>query len=148
VWLNLVPLLSLDWQFITVVRVAESLRNEFRDRRLRGGGDYGKGIGLAYPILGLLGIIPFVGVLFSLGSLGCFIMYWVKIAGLSGKLAAPPDDYDEDRDDEDDRPRRRSRRAEDDRPRRAKKRDDDWRAARLTASRSSRGWRTSRPGSL
>jgi len=32
------------------------------------------------------GIIPFLGVLCSLGALVCWIMYWLKIAGFSKKL--------------------------------------------------------------
>src|SRR5262245_49376745 len=61
VWLNLVPLLNIVWQFITVLRVAESLENEFRDRDLHRGEDYGKGVGLASCILALFGWIPFLG---------------------------------------------------------------------------------------
>jgi len=131
VWLNLIPLFNLVWQFITVLRVSESLRNEFESRGRRRAGDYGKGVGLAYCILGLLGIIPLIGPLFSLAGLVCFIMYWVKVAGFSGELARSG--AGDDLDDEYDRPRR-SRRdeadegdgEEEERPRRAKKRDDNW----------------------
>src|SRR5262245_53392229 len=39
VWLNLIPLFSIVWIFITVLRIAESLDNEYYDRGLRGDGD-------------------------------------------------------------------------------------------------------------
>lgn len=132
VWLNLVPCLNVVWQFLTVIWVADSLDREFRDRRLRGDGDYGKGIGLASCVLNLLGNIPYIGLLFGLAGLVCFVVYWVKIAGLSRQLAEddaggydddrPGRDRDDDRyDDEyDDRPRGRDRDDgyDDDRPRR------------------------------
>ena len=132
VWLNLIPCLNLVWSFLTVTRVADSLDREFRDRRLRTEGDYGRGIGITACVLNLVGGIPYIGVLFALGGLVCFIIYWVKIAGYSKQLA---DDEGYDRDDDyDDRPRKRSVRddryeddeyEEDDRPRRRSVRDDD-----------------------
>ena len=123
VWLNLVPCLNVVWQFLTVIWVADSLDREFRDRRLRSDGDYGKGLGLASCVLNLLGNIPYIGLLFGLAGLVCFIVYWVKIAGISRQLAEddadaatggyddrPPRDRDDDRyDDYDDRPRGRDR---------------------------------------
>jgi hypothetical protein len=113
VWLNLVPCLNLVWQFITVNRIAESLSNEFYARRMdRSGEDYGKSLGTTACVLNLLGIIPYVGALFSLGGIVCGIIYWVKIAGYSRELAESGDsgdDYDRD-DDYDDRPRKKKRR--------------------------------------
>jgi hypothetical protein len=38
-------------------------------------------------ILACCSIIPFLGVLCSLGALVCWILYWVKIAGYSAKIA-------------------------------------------------------------
>jgi hypothetical protein len=132
VWLNLVPLLSLVWMFITVSRVAETLRNEFRDRGWhRRDDDYGNGVGMAACGLNIASIIPYIGGCLGLAALVCFIIYWVKIAGYSGRLATRHyseyedhryDDRDDDYEDYDDRPRRRERdrdrddRDEDDRP--------------------------------
>jgi hypothetical protein len=114
VWLNFIPLFNIVWQFITVNRVSESLSNEFYDRGWdRQGEDYGKGVGMTYCIMNLLGWIPYCGMLFGIVGLVCLIIYWVKIANYSGQLVAHRDDYD-DRDDDryDDRddsrgPRRR-----------------------------------------
>jgi hypothetical protein len=130
VWLNLIPIWNIVWQFITVSRVSESLKNEFASRGRRGGGDYGKNLGLTYCIANLLGWVPILGIIASLVGLVCFIMFWVKIAGYSGELArmGPGGDFD---DEEDDRPRRSRRdegdeEEEEERPRKPKKRDDNW----------------------
>ncbi|MBN9117666.1 MAG: hypothetical protein J0I06_00595 [Planctomycetes bacterium] len=107
VWLNLIPLFNLVWQFITVNRIAESLENEYYDRGWgRGGEDYGRSVGTTYCVMNLLSWVPYCGGLFGLVGLVCFILYWVKIAGYSGRLATASGDYD-DFDDHDDRPRRR-----------------------------------------
>ncbi|MDY3556055.1 hypothetical protein R5W24_005218 [Gemmata sp. JC717] len=137
VWLALIPLVGIAWIFVNVLRVAESLRNEFRYRRWhRRGEDYGYGIGLAYCCLMLASIIPYCGSLFGLAGLVCWIMYWVKIANLSRQIERPyrGSDWDDEEDDEyddddDDRPRRRARDDEyddgDDRPRRRDRDDYD-----------------------
>lgn len=119
VWLALVPLLGIVWIFINVVRVSESLRNEFRARRWHSRNeDYGYGIGIAYCALVVASIIPYIGVLFAIAGLVCWIIYWVKVANLSGELASgnryEEDDDEDDYDDEDDRPRRRRRDDDDD----------------------------------
>jgi hypothetical protein len=99
VWLNLIPCVSNIWIFFTTIRLADSLRDEYEDRRLRSDGDYGRNLGVIYPILALLGIIPYIGGIFSLASMVCWIMYWVKIAGYSRQLreerSALEDDYDD-----------------------------------------------------
>jgi hypothetical protein len=118
VWLCLIPIFGYVWSFIMVLRVAESLQYEFEDRGLRGDGDYGKTIGLVY-LIGSLVCGP-VGLV-------CWIMYWLKISGYTKQLQeSGREPYEGE--DEDDRPRRKSRRDEDDeddRPRR-RRRDDDY----------------------
>ena len=113
VWLNLIPLFNLVWQFITVNRVAESLDNEFYDRGWdQRGEDYGRSIGTTSCVLNLLGCIPYCGMLFGIGALVCFIIYWVRIAGFSSQLASRPDDkYEDEYDDEGDE-RNRGRRGD------------------------------------
>jgi hypothetical protein len=119
VWLNLIPLFNLVWQFITVNRVAESLSNEFYDRGWdRKGEDYGRSVGTTYCIMNLLGWIPYCGALFGIVGLVCFIIYWVKIANYSSQLVTHHDDYDDRSDDrgdyeDEDRRSRRDRGFED-----------------------------------
>ena len=114
VWLLLIPCFGLIWQFIMIIRISESLDNEFYSRRWRRDGDFGKSLGISYAVLNLLGFIPYLGILCSLAGIVCFIMYWVKIAGYSNQLASdndPIDDYD---DDYDDRPKRKRRSRDED----------------------------------
>lgn len=115
VWLNFIPLFHLVWMFITATRVADSLRNEFYDRGWhRNEEDYGRGLGITACVLWIVGGLPYIGVLFAIGWLVCFIIYWVKIANFSGQLASREgfDDFEDDPDDGgggDDKPRERRR---------------------------------------
>lgn len=147
VWLNLIPCFQLIWQFVTVVRVDETLQQEFRQRGLgRRGDSYGKGLGIAACTMGLVAnvagnissaidkakpeqadefhALDYVCWILMVVTLILFVTYWFKMAGFSRRLSESP------RDDEyDDRPRRRSRRDEwededDDRPRRRTRRDE------------------------
>ena len=87
VWLTLIPLFGLVWQFFVVINVAKSLGAEFQKRGMAEEPQPGKTLGLVTCILSCCGIIPFLGILCSLGALVCWIIYWVKIAGYSAKLA-------------------------------------------------------------
>lgn len=89
VWLLLIPLFNFIWNFIVVSRVSSSLANEFRMRKLTVEQDPGKTLGLAYSILLLCSIIPLLGFLSALGALVCWIIYWIKIADYSGRIAMP-----------------------------------------------------------
>jgi hypothetical protein len=89
VWLMLVPLLNIVWHFFVVINVAKSLGAEFQKRGIAEEPEPGKKIGLIMCILACCGIIPLLGIPCSLGALVCWIIYWVKIAGFSGKIAAP-----------------------------------------------------------
>jgi protein-S-isoprenylcysteine O-methyltransferase Ste14 len=146
VWLNLIPVFSTFWIFLTVNRIADSLRNEFTSRRMDERDEtYGRTVGMAYALCGLVNLgfsvlnivltvggnpVPAIGCITmptGLVAFVCWIAYWVKIAGYSRELAEA--DLDEE---DDDRPRRRRPRREedegddeeDDRPRR-RPRDDD-----------------------
>jgi hypothetical protein len=115
VWLNLVPCLNIVWQFLTVIRVSDSLKNEFYDRGWDDRGDFGKGMGIAALCLNIAGSlpIPILQLVLALASLVCFIMYWVKVAGYSKELAGgggSSRDYDDDYD----RPKKRRKRDDDD----------------------------------
>lgn len=80
VWLVLIPLFGLIWQFIMVKGVALSLKAEYKKRNISIiENKPGYTIGMAYCILFCCSIIPILGVLSGIGGLVCWIIYWVKI---------------------------------------------------------------------
>ena len=89
VWLMFIPLFNIVWHFFIVLNLAKSLGAEFKKRNIAADAEPGKGIGLAMCILACCGIIPVVNWFSGIATLVCWIMYWVKIAGFSGKLATP-----------------------------------------------------------
>jgi hypothetical protein len=87
VWLALIPLFKIIWQFFIVINVADSLKAEFAQRNINAGEDRpGYTIGLTYCILNVCSIIPFLGFLTALAGFICWIIYWVKIAGFKSIL--------------------------------------------------------------
>ena len=89
VWLIFIPFYNLYWQFAMVSGICSSLRNEFEARGITGEENYGKTIGLTMCILNCCSIIPFIGVLAGLVAFILWIIWWVKIAGFSAKIALP-----------------------------------------------------------
>lgn len=87
VWLSLIPLFGLVWQFIIVNRLADSLKAEFVSKNLKIDEERpGIGIGLAYCILFSFSLIPFIGFVIVIGGLICWIIYWSKINDYKIKL--------------------------------------------------------------
>lgn len=89
VWLLLIPLVNMVWNFFVVLNIAKSLGAEFQKRGIAEEPQPAQKLGLIMCILMVCGIIPILGILCSLGGLVCWILYWVKIAGFSNKIAAP-----------------------------------------------------------
>jgi cobalamin synthase len=109
VWLNLIPCYGLVWQFITVLKVSETLRNEF-DSRGEGqrGETYGQGIGIASCVLYVTAIL--FGVPALIASQVCLIIYWLRIAEFRRRLQGVHDgDSDDDGREYYEEPRRRRR---------------------------------------
>jgi hypothetical protein len=91
VWLNLVPLLNLVWTFVTVSRVGSSLRKEFGYREWKTEGErFGVTMGTAYGTLLVMSHIPCMGLLFVIPMFVTMVIYWMQIAGYSGRLTAEP----------------------------------------------------------
>lgn len=87
VWLTLIPVFGLVWQFIIVDKLADSLKAEFIKKDIKVEEDRpGYSIGLIYCILFCCSIIPFVGIVTSIGGIVCWIIYWVKINEYKIKL--------------------------------------------------------------
>ena len=89
VWLSLIPLFGLVWQFIIVDRMAGSLQAEFAKREMATEeARPGNSIGLVYCILFCCSLIPFVGYITSIAGLICWIIYWIKINDYKNRLLA------------------------------------------------------------
>ena len=86
VFLLLIPLFNLVWNFIVVTKIRDSLQAEFSARNLSGQG-FGYGVGLAMCILYIVSIIPLINLLAAPAALVCWIIYWVQIAGYKGQLS-------------------------------------------------------------
>ena len=90
-WLLLIPLFNLIWNFLAVNAISDSLGNEFRLRGIQGiEPEPGKSIGMPMAICGACGLIPFLGILASLAYLVLWIMYWVRISAFSKMLDQAP----------------------------------------------------------
>jgi hypothetical protein len=80
VWLMLVPLFNIVWQFFVVINMAKSLAAEFQKRGIAEDPNPGQTLGLVMCVGNL--VCGPVGLI-------CWILYWVKIAGYSNRIAAP-----------------------------------------------------------
>ena len=90
-WLLLIPLFNLIWNFFVVQAMAKSLGAEFRLRNIPNADpEPGKSIGLAMAICGACSIIPLVNLLTGIVYLALWIIYWIKIAGFSQILDQVP----------------------------------------------------------
>ncbi|WP_109488798.1 hypothetical protein [Occallatibacter savannae] len=91
VWLLLIPLFNLIWNFFVVQAMTKSLANEFRLRNIPNADpEPGKTIGLAMAICGACSIIPLVNMITGLVYIVLWIIYWIKIAGFSQILDQVP----------------------------------------------------------
>ena len=89
VWLTLIPVFNLVWQFFIVSNVAASLHNEFVRRGIAAEPRPGQGIGLAMCILLVCALNPLLLIPCGIAWFICWIVYWATIAGSSAKLALP-----------------------------------------------------------
>jgi hypothetical protein len=86
VWMQLVPLFGLVWQFFVVLAVSGSLGAELRHRGIAAEPDPGQPYGLAMCALSACGVIPFVGLVTLPASLVCMVLYWVRVRGAKNLL--------------------------------------------------------------
>jgi len=87
VWLLLIPLFNLIWQFVVVSQIATSLSNEFNLRKIIREPEPGKSLGMAFCILFVCGLIPIVSIFAGMAGMVCGILYWVKIAKYSAEIS-------------------------------------------------------------
>jgi hypothetical protein len=110
VWLQLIPVFGMVWQFIVVIRIARSVTKEMLSKmgesildnsQLQNKGTEESstyGIGITYCVLTTLGVIvnystknsapslALFGSLFVLTGMVCWIIYWVRLVNSKNKL--------------------------------------------------------------
>lgn len=90
-WLLLIPIFNLLWNFFVILGMAKTLANEFRRRNLPSPEPLpGQSIGMAMCICSVCRIIPILGLIAYLAYLVLWIIYWVKIADFSRSLSELP----------------------------------------------------------
>lgn len=89
VWLALIPLFGMIWQFFIIDKLALSLKDEFKKRNIVVNEDKpGYSIGLAYCILMICSLLPIIGFFTAVPAVVCWIIYWVKISNYKRELEA------------------------------------------------------------
>lgn len=93
VWLTLIPAIGFIVWLAAVVILSSALKREGEARQTEAFGDGGLTVGLISCIFGLLSPIPFLGLLFGLVSLVCWIIHWNKVSTyrrlLAGEASQP-----------------------------------------------------------
>jgi hypothetical protein len=89
VWLWLIPIFGLVWQFIVVINIAKSLGNEFARLEIRCPDPTpGQAIGVAMCVCNCFIFIPLLGGLAGIVGLVLWIAYWFRIVNYSRLLDA------------------------------------------------------------
>ena len=91
VWLMLIPLFNIVWQFIMVSKIAESVTEECIKLNIQtkeSKPTYNSG--LTWNICNLIAFIPIIG---GLAALLTFILYWVKVNEYKNLMIANKDNY-------------------------------------------------------
>lgn len=88
VWLLLIPVWSLIWNFVVYPRLSRSMQAALAAQGTPAADDCGAQLGLYYAICCVVALVPIVGGIAGLAGLVIWIMYLVKISGL--KKGLPP----------------------------------------------------------
>ena len=81
VWLLMIPCFNLVWNFFVYLRLTESYQAYFTANGKTDGGDYGRGLALAYCISSACCIVPLVNWIAGPASLVLLIIVLVKMTG-------------------------------------------------------------------
>lgn len=90
VWLLMIPIFNLAWNFFVYQRIPESYQAYFAAKGITGVGDCGKNLGLWYAIC-VIGpfVVPCVGSILGLAALVLMIIFIVKEFELRRKIPKP-----------------------------------------------------------
>ena len=87
VWLLLIPLFNLVWNFFVYPKLAKSYQSYFAEQGRTDVGDCGEKIGLWYAICAAVCIIPCVNYVAGPAALVLWIIFLVKALTLKGQIA-------------------------------------------------------------
>ncbi len=94
VWLILIPVFGVVWQFMVVSKIADSIKAEYtRFNILVNESRPTYTIGLVYCISYLLLLIPSAKVIGSFAVLVTWILYWIKVNECKNLLLANKDNF-------------------------------------------------------
>ena len=94
VWLSFIPIFGMIWQYYIVARLADSLKLELRKRNIWSDEKRpGYRVGLSFCRLLSSSIIPYFGLLTTIGGLVCWILYWLRINEYRSRLIENPLNY-------------------------------------------------------
>jgi len=86
VWLLLIPLFNLVWNFFVYPKLAKSYQSYFAQQGRTDVGDCGEKIGWAYAICAAICIIPCVNYIAGPAALVLWIIFLVKALTLKGQI--------------------------------------------------------------
>ncbi len=89
VWLLLIPLFNLIWNFFVYRRIPDSFQSYFASVGRTDVGDCGRNIGLWYAICAACSIIPCVNYVAGPAALVLLIIFLVKMFDLKSKIGQP-----------------------------------------------------------
>ncbi len=94
VWLSLIPIFGIIWQYFIVSRIADSINLELTKRNIYSVENRpGYNIGIIYCILFSFSIIPYIGILSAVGGIVCWLVYWIRINEYRNRLIENPINY-------------------------------------------------------
>ena len=89
IWLMLIPLFGLVWNFFVFQRIPDSYKSYFDSVGDQSVGDCGKGVGLWYAICAACCIVPCLNYIAGPAALVLLIIFLVKLFTLRGKIPEP-----------------------------------------------------------
>jgi hypothetical protein len=91
IWLLMIPLFGIGWNFFVVLKVSRSYRDYFAERGRSETGDCGEALGLAYSVCAACSLVPYLGCVTAVAALVLLVLYLVKMNTLKTLAAATSD---------------------------------------------------------
>ncbi len=86
VWLLLIPLFSVIWNFFVFPKISESYKNYLDDHGSTDHADAGRSLAIAYSVLVCVSLIPYINMCLGPAALIVLIIYLVKINGYKSRI--------------------------------------------------------------